>query len=59
MTFLNKSYGEWSTIDKHIVVPTSYDDDDEEKEKDNMVSTNNSDMYCYNVVSNSESVEET
>ena len=54
MTFLQKSYKNWSKVKKPVIVSTSYVDDDEEEVK--MAPENNkSDNNKYNVVSYSKS----
>ena len=55
MTFLNKSYGEYSKVKKHVILTTSYEGSDNEEEPEivpveynnngvNMVSNSNNDL---------------
>ena len=54
MTFLQKSYGEYSNIEKPVLVTTSYEGSDDEKELD-MVSIFNQNNGNSDIVSDSNS----
>ena len=58
VTFLHKSYGEWSKVEKPVMVPKSYEGPDNHDEV-KMVSGNNQNNHLYYyVVNNSKSDKE-
>ena len=58
LTFLNESYGEWSKVDKPMLVSMNYEVSNGNKAVKIVLAHNENNDNCYNLVSNSESDKE-
>ena len=52
------THGDWSKVDKPVMVPTGYEGLDDDDEVETVPTNNNDDNICYNIVSGSKSNEE-
>lgn len=57
MTFLNKSHGELSKVEKPVLVPMSYERSNDNEEVKTVLAHNKNNNFHYNVVSHSENAD--